>query len=90
MNKSLNILVDLYKDQKKQNEIPDIIKKGIIIKKVFDLDKIELQQDVNKQGRIIKKYCSIKYGDDYYKLNHSFEEIEKLITPIKVKGFFKK
>ena len=89
MNRTLDIIVDLYKEQKKQDNKPIIFKKGIIIKKVFEMDKIELQQDVSKQGKPIKKYCSIKYENEYYKLNHSFEEIEKIITPVKVKGFLK-
>lgn len=63
-----------------------VIKKSIV-KKVFDTDSIYPQQSLSDKGFPLRKECIVLDNNNYYTVAHSFEDIEKLIRPITVKGF---
>jgi hypothetical protein len=54
---------------------------------MFDTAFIMPEQFLNKTGEPVKSYCLIKSDNDYYKVKHSYQEIESLIQPIQIKGF---
>lgn len=50
------------------------------IKKIFDLDNIELEEFIDaKSGKHIKKYCSIVINNNLYKINKPYEELKFMI-----------
>lgn len=54
---------------------------------MFDTSEIMPEQYLNNKGNPLVKQCLIKNQNEYYKVAHSFNEIEKLISPFIVKGY---
>lgn len=81
MRKEFEIISDVIGNNNK------VVKKDIIYKKVFDLDKIEVEQFISNRGTVVKKYCTITCENKFYKVNNSYDYISSLILPIEVKGF---
>lgn len=54
---------------------------------MFDTVEIMPEQFVSNRGQLIEKFCLIKSNNDYYKVKHSYQEIENLIQPKEIKGF---
>lgn len=83
---TLTVLTDIYskKDIKGRQKL---IKKDSEYKKQFETQEIRAEHYLSSKGTPSKKYCLVKEGEVYYKVKHSFEEIEKLTSPIKFKGF---
>lgn len=57
------------------------------IKRIFDLDKIELEEYIDpRTGKHISKYCTVSMEDRYYKINKPYEELKSLMlnrtTPV--------
>lgn len=80
------ILTDVYSN----SERPKLLTKGDKIKKLFDIDEIDIEEYVdNKTGKHIKKYCYFISNNNYYKINRPYEEIKsiKLNRSIPVLGF---
>ncbi len=82
----LNIVSDIY-DPPNKDGIQKLVKKNAICKKTFEAHNISLEHSFTKKGEIDKKVCMIKEGDSYYKVAHKFEEVEKMILPVYIKGF---
>lgn len=84
---TLEVITDVYsKPDSKGNT--KIVKKNLKYKKQFDTQVILAENFTDNRGTIVNKYCIVKSGEDYFKLNHSFTEIEKLIQdPIEFNGF---
>ena len=82
---TLNVLYDVYKTDKSGRQT--LMKKDSEYKKMFETNGLLAEHYSSKTGVVSKKYCMVKEGDVYFKLNHKFEEIERLIKPVKVKGF---
>ena len=50
------------------------------VKKVFDLDNIQVEEYVNaKTGKHVMKYSLIQVGEAYYKINKPYSELSNLI-----------
>lgn len=84
---TLNTLVDLYKTDKFGNQ--KIVKRNVECKKTFDTNLILVEQYITQNGKISNKWCSIKDGDNYYRVAHTFDYVQNLITPkqIEFNGF---
>ena len=82
---TLKILTDITKPTK--NGDIKIIKRNTQYLKQFNTENITIEQYLNKNGVPSKKWCYIKDGEQYYRANHSFEELEKLNKRVVVKGF---
>ena len=83
---SLKVLVDVISKPDKHGNTK-VLKKDQEYLKQFDSTKIMVEQYISERGAISKKYCLIKDDGIYYKLNHSFDEICKLNSHIRVGGF---
>lgn len=81
MRKELEILNDLADSNGK------VIAKDVMSKQIFELNDILVQQFISNRGKIVKKYCTILYNNNYYKVNSPYEQISKLTLPIEIKGF---
>ena len=83
---TLVVLTDIYsKKDRKGNQ--KLIRKDSEYKKQFESHEIKAEHYLNSNGIPSKRYCLIKEGDTYYKVKNTFEEIERLTSPIKIKGF---
>jgi len=81
------VLTDVYKTDKKG--IQKLIKRNVEYKKMFETNGLLVEHYLNAKGVPSKKWCIVKEpnGDDrYFRLNHKFEEIEKLIKPVFITG----
>lgn len=83
---TLKVLTDIYSKPNKDGDMK-IIKRNQQYLKQFETSFITAEQYLNSKGEPSKKWCMIKNGEDYFKLNHKFEDIEKLTSHIKIEGF---
>ena len=83
----LNILADVYGKPKEGSDIPTIIKKDIVFKKIFDTNQIKAEEYINERGKIIKGLVNIVDGEATYKAKHKYSDIVTKLKPIEVKGF---
>lgn len=83
---TLELIRDIYAapDSKGKQKC---IKRNVKYKKTFDTNFIQAEHLIDAKGNISKRYCMVYEGDNGFKVNHKFEYVEKLITPIKVRGF---
>lgn len=83
---TLQCIVDLYnKPDKDGNQ--KIRKRNVNYLKQFDTNFILAEQYINNKGIPSKKWCMIRQGEEYFKINKKFEDIQKLIEPTKISGF---
>lgn len=64
--------------------------KEITIKKMFNLENIEVEQFIEpKNGKVVNKYSSVYLGDVYYKINKPYLELKELVEnqAIPIRGF---
>jgi len=83
---TLDIITDIY-SQPDKNGNQKLIKKNVKFKKTFDTNFIQVQHFIDTKGNISKKYSMVYEGDTAYKAVHKFEDVEKLIKPLKINGF---
>lgn len=86
MRVTLNIINDIYsKPDKTGNQ--RLIKRNVVSRKQFESTMITAEEFVTMRGNISNKWCTIKSGEEYFKLKHKFDEIVALTSHITVKGF---
>ncbi len=78
MKYELEIITDIYSPPDKTG-IRKILVKDHKIKKLFELNDIELEEYTDNKGKLIKKYCAICTESNYYKINKPYEELKELI-----------
>ena len=61
--------------------------KTVITKKMFETVEIMPEELLNRNGKPYRSKCVIKVNTDYYRVAHSYREIEGLIRPFEIKGF---
>ena len=83
---TLNTIISVYKDPDKDG-FRKLVKRNVKCKKVFDSNIILPEHYIKPSGEISKKWCTIKDGDSFYIVDHSFDYIQKLISPLYVKGY---
>lgn len=85
----LKTLVDIYKPQKFPDEIPKILKRNVECMKSFNTEAISVEQYIKPNGEISKRWSHIREGDLYYRVNHTFEYVQKLLNPpqLFIKGY---
>lgn len=56
-----------------------VLSKNDKIKKVFNLDEVELEEYIDpKTGKHIAKYTTLSFKEAYYKINKPYEELKTL------------
>lgn len=58
-------------------------------KKLFQVENMHIEEHVNSKGKVVKKFTTVKYDGEFYKLNHPYKELKKYYTPIVIKGLGK-
>lgn len=84
---TLNLTSDIYGPQDPKTGNQKLIKKNVCFKKTFETNSIQVQEFIDAKGNISKKYCTIYEGELGYKAVHKFEYVQKLISPLHIKGF---
>lgn len=66
-----------------------ILSKNKKIKKLFDLELVEVEEYIDKKGKLINKYSSVYYNNVYYKVNKPYKELINIIQnrSIPILGF---
>ena len=54
---------------------------------MFETVEIMPEELLNRNGKPYRSKCVIKVNTDYYRVAHSYREIEGLIRPFEIKGF---
>jgi hypothetical protein len=59
-------------------------------KKLFELDKLQIEEHVNSKGIVVKKFTTAKYDNEFYKINKPYNEIrDEYFLPLTIKGLTK-
>lgn len=64
-----------------------LIKKNVQFKKSFESNNITIQHFIDSKGNLSKKYSMVFEGPEGFKVNKKFEELERLVSPVKIEGF---
>jgi len=83
---TLRCLTDIYSKPNKEG-VQKITKRNVEFKKQFESSMILIEQHINSKGTPSKKWCTVKMGEEYFRVNHKFEELEKLNSHMTVRGF---
>lgn len=83
----LNCITDVYSVPDNKTGKQKIIKKNVKFKKSFETNNIQIQSYIDLRGNLSTKYTMINEGEQSYKALHKFEDVERLILPVKIKGF---
>ena len=69
----LQIVSDIMNNRNK------VVAKGALVKKLFDLEEIEVEEFINpKTGKAVKKYSGVYSNNIYYKINTPYESLKEL------------
>lgn len=63
------------------------VQKDVIFKKLFDLDSIAIEEYMDDKGKVESKYCTIVENTNFFKINHPYNDVVRLIKPVVVQGF---
>ncbi len=85
----LNIIADVYGPNKDDNEQPNLIKEGVVYKKLFDTTQIKAEEYVNNKGKVIKSWVNIIEGENIYRAKHKYSDIILKLMPIQIKGLIR-
>lgn len=83
---TLKVLTDIYSKPDKHGNVR-IIKRNVEYLKQFESSEIKAEHYINSKGTISKKWSVVKQGEEYFRVNHRFEDIEKLNKRLVVNGF---
>lgn len=81
MRKELEIISDVISPTGK------LVKKDVICRKVFETDRMEVEEIVSNRGIVSKKYCTVFYNGESFRINAPYGQISSLVRPIEVRGF---
>ncbi len=85
---TLNCLTDIY-SKPNRDGIQKLVKRNVNYKRQFDSNVITAEQYITSKGEISRKWCMVKNNEEYIRVKHSFEELERLINPpqLFIKGY---
>lgn len=78
--------MDIYSQPDKSGK-QKLIKRNCIYLKQFETHEIKIEQYVNSKGIVSNKWSNVREGENFFRVAHSFEELEKMMSPIEFKGF---
>lgn len=96
MLKEFNKIEDIYTPPDSTGK-QKLLSKNLISKIILETNQIQPSEFINQKGKIVKNKCTVKYLGEYIILNHSYEEVKKLVIntdinypkQIIIKGFRK-
>jgi len=85
----LQIVSDIVEKATNKTE-EKIVHKNVLIRKLFDINEIEVEEYMNpKNGKAVKRYSGIYSNESYYKINKPYSELRDIVInkTSPVKGF---
>ena len=72
------------------NSIANYVPMRVFQKKLFVTESMQIEEHVNSKGKIVPKFTTIKYDNEYYKINMNYTKLKKsYFTPTVIKGLGK-
>jgi hypothetical protein len=82
--------ISQYPLPEKGRSIAKYVPIRVFQKKLFVTESMQIEEYINSKGNTIKKFTTVKYDSEYYKINMSYKELrDKYFTPIIIKGLGK-
>ena len=82
MKITLQVLNDIYSKPDKNGK-QKLIKRNVQSKKQFESTEILIEEYMNSKGTPSKRWCMIKSDGEYFKVNHKYEEMERITGHVK-------
>lgn len=82
----IECLTDVYSNPDKTGR-QKLLKKNVRFKKSFETNQMTIQHFIDSKGNVSKKYSMVFEGENGFRVLKKFEELEKLVSPIKIQGF---
>jgi len=83
-------VVNQYPVCKTGRSIARYIPRRVYQKKLFVVESMQIEEHIDSRGTTIKKFTTVKYDSEYYKINMPYKELrDKYFTPIVIKGLGK-
>ena len=83
----LKVVADIVSDPNPKTGKVKTLKKGVIFKQSFNTEITTCSHYLDSKGNILKGYCNVISGGQYYKVKHTYEDVYNMLKPVKVKGF---
>jgi hypothetical protein len=82
--------ISQYPLPEKGRSIAKYVPIRVFQKKLFVTESMQIEEHIDSKGNTIKKFTTVKYDSEYYKINMSYKELrDKYFTPIIIKGLGK-
>jgi hypothetical protein len=82
--------ISQYPLPEKGRSIAKYVPIRVFQKKLFVTESMQIEEHIDSKGNTIKKFTTVKYDSEYYKINMSYKELrDKYFTPIVIKGLGK-
>lgn len=82
----LDCVTDIYSKPDKTGQ-QKLLKKNVKFRKSFETNNMTIQHYIDEKGNLSKKYSMCFEGESGFKIIKKFEDLERIVSPIKVKGF---
>ncbi len=79
------IITDITK-QLANGKILTLVKNAKIVRS-FESSNVNYAEYINSKGKIVKKYTTIIYNNEYLTVNHSLEEVKRRLGHYEIKGY---
>jgi hypothetical protein len=81
------IVRDLYTEPDLEGN-STLIKRGIVLRQLLELDEFSITEVVSEKGRVYKNRCGLMHRDlGQIVVMHKYDEIKRLKQPLIIKGF---
>lgn len=67
-------------------EVVTLVKDAKILRS-FNSEGVLYQDFINTKGKVVKKYTTIIYGNEYLKVDHSKEEVKRRLGHYEITGY---
>jgi len=82
--------ISQYPLPEKGRSIAKYVPIRVFQKKLFVTESMQIEEHIDSKGNTIKKFTTVKYDSEYYKINMPYKELrDKYFTPIIIKGLGK-
>lgn len=82
----LNCITDIYSQPDRTGK-QKLLKKNVQFKKSFETANMQIQHYIDSKGNISKKYSMVFEGENGFRVLKKFEDLEKIVSPVKIQGF---
>lgn len=79
--------ISQYPLPESNSSITSRVPQRVFQKKLFQVENMHIEEHVNSKGKIVKKFTTVKYDGEFYKLNHPYNFLrDKYFKPMLING----